>query len=47
MKYLEDNVAATDVELSPEDVTALDRPVAHDSVVGSRYAEDETTLLNN
>ena len=40
-------VAATDVELSAEDVTALDQAVAHESVVGSRYAEAEMTFLNN
>src|SRR5689334_20770010 len=47
VKYLEDNVAATDVTLSAEDVTALDHAVAHESVVGSRYAEAEMTFLNN
>ena len=47
VKYLEENVAATDVELSAEDVAALDDAVAHDSVVGTRYAEAEMTFLNN
>ena len=47
VKYLEDNVAATDVELSAQDVAALDDAVAHDSVVGTRYAEAEMTFLNN
>ena len=47
VKYVEDNVAATDVELSAEDVTTLDQAVAHESVVGCRYAEAEMTFLNN
>ena len=47
VSYLEENVAATDVELSAEDVAALDEAVAHESVVGTRYAEAEMTFLNN
>ncbi len=47
VSYLEENVAATDVELSAEDVAALDEAVAHELVVGTRYAEAEMTFLNN
>jgi aryl-alcohol dehydrogenase-like predicted oxidoreductase len=47
VSYLEDNVAATDVELSAQDVATLDEVVAHESVVGTRYAEAEMTFLNN
>ncbi len=47
VSYLEENVAAADIELSAQDVAALDEAVAHESVVGTRYAEAEMTFLNN
>jgi aryl-alcohol dehydrogenase-like predicted oxidoreductase len=47
VSYLEQNVAAADIELSAQDVAALDEAVAHGSVVGTRYADAEMTFLNN
>jgi aryl-alcohol dehydrogenase-like predicted oxidoreductase len=37
--YLEENVGATDVELSAEDLAALERAVPRDAVVGDRYGD--------
>jgi aryl-alcohol dehydrogenase-like predicted oxidoreductase len=37
--YLEENVGATDVELSPEDLAALELAVPRDAVVGERYGD--------
>ncbi len=39
VKYLEENVGATDVELSAEDLTALDQAVPRDAVAGDRYGD--------
>ena len=47
VSYLEENVAAADIELSAQEVAALDESVAHGSVVGTRYADAEMTFLNN
>jgi aryl-alcohol dehydrogenase-like predicted oxidoreductase len=44
---LEENVAATELELSDEQVATLDEAVSPDSVRGSRYAETEMALLNH
>jgi aryl-alcohol dehydrogenase-like predicted oxidoreductase len=41
--YLEENVAATDVKLSTEDLQALEQAVPRDSVAGDRYG-DMTTV---
>ena len=38
-KYLEENVDAADIQLTPEDVAELERAVPPDAVVGGRYAE--------
>src|SRR3954462_6568561 len=43
VKYLEENVAATDVKLSSEDLQALEQAVPRDSVAGDRYG-DMTTV---
>ena len=37
--YLEENVAATDVKLSAEDLDALERAVPRDAVAGDRYGD--------
>jgi aryl-alcohol dehydrogenase-like predicted oxidoreductase len=37
--YLEENVGATDVELSVDDLAALERAVPRDAVVGDRYGD--------
>jgi aryl-alcohol dehydrogenase-like predicted oxidoreductase len=47
LAYLEDNVAAAEVDLSAEDVETLDRAVAPEAVVGGRYAGQEMALLDN
>jgi aryl-alcohol dehydrogenase-like predicted oxidoreductase len=39
VKYLEENVAATDVELSAEDLQALEQAVPRDAVAGARYGD--------
>ncbi len=37
--YLEENVGAADVELTADDLTALERAVPRDAVVGDRYGD--------
>jgi aryl-alcohol dehydrogenase-like predicted oxidoreductase len=44
---LEENVAATELALTDEQVATLDEAVSPDSVRGSRYAEREMALLNH
>jgi aryl-alcohol dehydrogenase-like predicted oxidoreductase len=39
VKYLEENVAATDVRLSQEDLTALEQAIPRDAVAGDRYGD--------
>ncbi len=39
VKYLEENVAASDVELSAEDLEALEAAVPRDAVAGARYGD--------
>jgi aryl-alcohol dehydrogenase-like predicted oxidoreductase len=39
VKYLEENAAARDVELSRDELEALERAVPRDAVVGSRYGD--------
>ena len=39
VKYLEENVAATDVKLSAEDLQALEQAVPRDAVAGDRYGD--------
>jgi aryl-alcohol dehydrogenase-like predicted oxidoreductase len=42
VRYLEENVAATEVQLSDEDLEALRTAVPRDAVVGDRYADMST-----
>jgi aryl-alcohol dehydrogenase-like predicted oxidoreductase len=44
---LEENAAATDVTLSPDEVNELDNAISPDAVRGDRYAEQMMALLNN
>ncbi|MCW2795949.1 aldo/keto reductase [Nocardioides sp.] len=37
--YLEENVGATEVDLTPQDLTALEAAVPRDAVVGDRYGD--------
>jgi len=39
VRYLEENVGALDVELTDEDVAALERAVPRDAVAGARYGD--------
>ncbi len=39
VRYLEENAAAADVELTAEDLTALEHAVPRDAVVGGRYGD--------
>ena len=39
VKYLEENVAAADVELGPDDLAALEVAVPRDAVAGDRYGD--------
>jgi aryl-alcohol dehydrogenase-like predicted oxidoreductase len=43
---LEENVAALEIELSDEDVAALDQAVPAEAVVGGRYREAEMALID-
>jgi aryl-alcohol dehydrogenase-like predicted oxidoreductase len=46
-RRLEENAAATDVQLSSQDVEALDDAISRDAVRGARYPEQMMTLLDN
>jgi aryl-alcohol dehydrogenase-like predicted oxidoreductase len=39
VRYLEENVGATEVQLSDEDLKALETAVPRDAVLGDRYAD--------
>jgi aryl-alcohol dehydrogenase-like predicted oxidoreductase len=45
--YLEDNVGAAEIELSDEDLHALDDALGGTTVRGGRYADQDMALLNN
>ena len=45
-KYLEENVAATRIRLSPEEVATLDALFAPEAVAGMRYPEAAMAMLN-
>jgi aryl-alcohol dehydrogenase-like predicted oxidoreductase len=45
--YLEENVAATEVELSDQEIAALDQSVSPDAVSGGRYSDRDMALLNH
>ncbi len=40
--YLEENVGAVDVELTDDDLQALERAVPRDAVAGDRYGDMST-----
>ena len=46
-RRLEENAAAAEIDLSPEDVEELDGAVSPDSVRGNRYPEQMMSLLGN
>ncbi|UDQ91230.1 aldo/keto reductase [Xanthobacter autotrophicus] len=46
LKYLEENVAATRIRLSPEEVSTLDALFAPEAVAGTRYPEAAMAMLN-
>jgi aryl-alcohol dehydrogenase-like predicted oxidoreductase len=45
-RYLEENVAAADVSLTPEDMTILDSALAPDRIAGPRYAEKQMAQVD-
>ncbi len=45
-RYLEENVAALDVELTEDDLRRIDEVIPHDAAVGSRYPEHIMQLVN-
>jgi aryl-alcohol dehydrogenase-like predicted oxidoreductase len=47
VEYLEDNVATSELELSSEDIEALDHAVSAHEVTGGRYADRDMALLNH
>ena len=42
VRYLEENVAARDVELTADDLAALEEAVPRDAVAGDRYGDMST-----
>ncbi len=44
--FLEENVAAASLKLSPEELSQLDRALAPESVSGPRYSESMMSLIN-
>jgi aryl-alcohol dehydrogenase-like predicted oxidoreductase len=46
IKYLEENVAAATLALSPEDLARIEAAVPADAVAGTRYPEQAMKLLN-
>jgi aryl-alcohol dehydrogenase-like predicted oxidoreductase len=46
-KYLEENAAAAELDLSADVIATLDEAVSPDSVRGTRYRETDMHLLNN
>jgi len=45
-KYLDENVAAADVQLTPDDLTALDAALAPENVAGPRYNEKNMATVD-
>jgi aryl-alcohol dehydrogenase-like predicted oxidoreductase len=45
-KYLEENVAAADVSLTPDDMTALEAALAPENVAGPRYNAERMTQVD-
>ena len=46
-KYLEENVAAADVRLTPNEMTALDAALAPEKVAGPRYSEKQMAQVDS
>ncbi|ASM73253.1 MULTISPECIES: aldo/keto reductase [Roseobacteraceae] len=46
LKYLEENIAGTDITLTPNEIAALDRAVAAQDVAGARYTTEGMKGLN-
>ncbi len=46
VRYLEENLGAAELSLTPQQVSALDAAVPPDAVAGTRYAERSMGLLN-
>jgi aryl-alcohol dehydrogenase-like predicted oxidoreductase len=46
-RYLEENVAAADIELTAGDLAALDEAVPRSAVAGTRYAAEQMVRLNH
>jgi len=44
--YLEQNVSALEIELSSEDLVAIDEAVPRGSVAGDRYAAEQMSRIN-
>jgi aryl-alcohol dehydrogenase-like predicted oxidoreductase len=47
IQYLEENIAATDIELSPSDLATIDAILKKYPDVGERYSEGSMKLVNN
>jgi aryl-alcohol dehydrogenase-like predicted oxidoreductase len=47
VSYLEENAGAADIELSAQDVEALEEAVSDHAVAGTRYADRDMELLNH
>jgi aryl-alcohol dehydrogenase-like predicted oxidoreductase len=45
-KYLEENVGALDVKLTPEDLRRLEEAFPHGAAAGTRYSEQAMHLVN-
>ena len=45
--YLEENAAAVDIKLSPEDVAELEAAVPQDEVAGTRYNEGAMKTIDS
>jgi aryl-alcohol dehydrogenase-like predicted oxidoreductase len=47
VSYLEENVAASEMELSADEIERLEQTISEHAVAGGRYADRDMTLLNN
>ena len=45
-RYLEENVAAADVRLTPDELAALDTALAPDKIAGPRYGERQMAQVD-
>lgn len=45
-KYLEENIRATTIELTSEDLRRIDDAMPHDAIAGSRYPEAMMSMVN-